>query len=120
MLFEDGFSEKAGGVPGRCWGDEVFAYRHEDLSFIPRTHIKKPGMMTRTWDPSVEKVEIGKALGEAGPATLAYLVSSKPVRDPAPNMIVYNAQGTKTKAVLWHVLPCGHLLTHECIWTHIH
>lgn len=77
-------------------------------------------MVTHTWDPSVGKVETGKPLGVPWPATLAYLVSSKPVRDPTPKMIVYNAGGTNTKPVLWHVLTRVHLLTRECIWTHIH
>lgn len=75
-------------------------YRQEDLSLNLRTHAKKPGMVTHTWDPSVRKVATAKALTAAGPATLAYLVSSKPVRDLIPKMVAYNTQGRLAKAAL--------------------
>ena len=62
--------------------------------------------------------------GAHWPNCLAYLVTSKPVRDLTPQIVVYSIQGTLAKAALWpphsgtHTREPAH--THEYIWTQLH
>lgn len=50
------------------WGDSLVIkvpYKHEDLSSIPKTHIKKPGLKAHAWNLSAGKVEECDPLGLA-------------------------------------------------------
>lgn len=55
--------------------------KHEDLSLIPRSHIKMPGMVACTVNPRTREAEADRSVGLTG---LANVVSSRLVRDPTP------------------------------------
>lgn len=59
---------------------KCFQGKHKDLSLGPKTmEERKPGWQQELVTPRAKEAETGKSLGLA---SLAYLLSSKPVEDP--------------------------------------
>lgn len=57
--------------------------KHTDLRLIPRTHVEKKRMARGTENSSAGEVEEGRFLELNGAASLAYIVSSRPLRELA-------------------------------------
>lgn len=57
--------------------------KHTDLRLIPRTHVGKKRMAIGTENSSAGEVEEGQFLELNGAASLAYMVSSRPLRELA-------------------------------------
>lgn len=87
--------------------------KHEDLSFVRRIHVKKPGIVMHTWNPGTAAADPWGTL-----ASLDYLMSSRAMRKSVSKE-VSGVSGDATQGCL---VPSTHI--HTCtrapVCTHEH
>lgn len=90
----------------KCW-----LSKHKNPNLIPRTKETKRPCVAATcyWNRSAGATEMSESLGLA--ASPAYLVSSRPVKDPVSK----NKTEKLTSGIHTHMNPCVHTHTHTYI-----
>lgn len=87
--------------------------KHDDLSSIPKSQVKKPGVKICARNPSPGEMELGglNPLGSL-PASLTYSVSARLGKEPVS---INNIDGAKETHLRW-----GSASTCNCIHIHVY